>query len=60
MIKVRYKPGEYISSSRNKNNYHQCSLFGKLRVKGYFKNNKYIGYSEVYRVWDNKGLNYIL
>ena len=56
---ITYKPGEDIYQSYTKNNY--CQFYWndtKLWYKGYRKNNKYIGYSEVYRVWRNKGLKY--
>ena len=58
MIKITYKPGKGISSSSNKNQYYQYYdwLDGELLYKGYFKNNKYIGYNELYRI--NKGIKY--
>ena len=55
----KYKVGKDIHSSNNKNNnnYHQYYDWnGKLSYKGYFKNNKYIGYNELYII--NKGIKY--
>jgi hypothetical protein len=56
----KYKPGKYISSYKNKNNYYQWYWSDELRVKGYFKNGNFIGYQENYNTWDNKGIKYVI
>jgi hypothetical protein len=62
MIKITYKPGKEISSTKNKNNYYQPSdqWSDDLWYKGYRKNDNFIGYSECYMVWRNKGIKYII
>ena len=66
MIKVRYKPGKLVFTSSNKNQYYQYSIAGELWHnsiagelwhKGYWKNDKYIGYQESYA---HSGVKYIL
>ena len=59
----KYKPGKriYPSNNKNNNNYHQYYDWnGKLSYKGYVKNNNYQGYRECYRLWNDKGIKYIL
>jgi hypothetical protein len=61
MIKITYKPGKRILSTKNKNNYSQLYFTGKLLYKGYVNKNNYIGYQENYlQLMGNKGIKYIL
>jgi hypothetical protein len=54
----KYKPGKYISSSSNKNNYCQSHWFDELRYKGCRNNRKFIGYCEDYSYFMDKGIKY--
>jgi hypothetical protein len=62
MIKITYKPGKYIYPYNTKynynNNYCQQYIDDKLVYKGYYKNDKYMGYGESYLDFMNKGLKY--